>query len=91
MLSRIAKENVKYTAILRTECLKELRKMAEKKVIPSVNQGIRSAVEDFVKTHRMSDYHQGILEAANDKAFIKRTIDSQKAYQFVDAETESQW
>ena len=91
MLNGAKKENIKYTAILQSEYLMELREMVERKVISSVNQGIRSAVADFIKTHKQSEYHQKILEAANDKAYIKRTMDTQKAYQFVDAEMEDSW
>jgi hypothetical protein len=39
---------VKYTTVLPKECLNELKALTEKKVIPSVSQGIRRTVEDFV-------------------------------------------
>ena len=69
----------------------ELREMVERKVISSVNQGIRYAVADFIKTHKLNEYHQKILEASNDNAYIKRTMDTQKTYQFLDAEMEDSW
>ena len=83
--------SVKYTAVLPQECLNELRSMAEQNVIPSVNQGIRAAVENYVNAHRLREYQRGIREAAADKAFIRRTMDTQTAFEFVDAEGEAEW
>ena len=89
MLSQTA--NVKYTAILPQDCLNELRSMTERNLIPSVNQGIRAAVEDFVKAYKLREYQHGIREAANDEVFIRRTMDTQSAFEFVDAEGAAQW
>ena len=83
--------NVKYTAVLPQDCLNELRSMAERKVISSVNQGIRAAVEDYVKAHKLQEYQREIYEAASDETFIRRTIDTQSAFEFVDAEDDTQW
>ena len=83
--------SVKYTAVLPQECLNELRNMAERHAIPSVNQGIRAAIEDYVKAHKLREYRRGIEEAAADYAFIRRTLDAQEAFVFVDAECETEW
>lgn len=91
MLNKSA--SVKYTAILPQDCLRELRSMTEQNVIPSVNQGIRAAVEDFVKAYKQREYQRGVSAAADDEAFIRRTMETQNAFEFADADTEglTQW
>ena len=83
--------SVKYTAVLPKECLDELKAMTEKKVIPSVSQGIRLAVEDFVTVHRQRTYEDAMREAAADQSFIKRTLDAQEEFAAVDAEGDEIW
>ena len=39
---------IKYTTVLPKICIDELKDLTDKKIIPSVSQGIRLAVEDFV-------------------------------------------
>ena len=78
------RDSVKYTAVLPQEYLNELRRMTERNEIPSINQGIRTAVKDYVDAHRLSEYQREICEAAADKAFIKRTMDAQVAFEFVE-------
>jgi rRNA-processing protein FCF1 len=80
--------SVKYTAVLPKNCLDELKTLTEKKVIPSVSQGIRLAVEDFVLIHKQRLYEDALRDAAADKAFMGRTLDAQKAFAAVDAEGE---
>jgi hypothetical protein len=65
--------------------------MAERDVIPSVNQGIRAAVEEFVKAHRLREYRRGIRAAAGDESFLQRTLDAQSAFTFADAEVDPPW
>jgi len=88
------RDSVKYTTVLPQEHLNELRRMTERNEIPSINQGIRAAVKDYVNTHRQMEYQRGVCEAAADEAFIQRTMDAQIAFEFVDAEgetTETAW
>ena len=54
----------KYTAMLPRDCLQELRNMADEKIIASVNQGIRAAIEDFVRAHKERGYKHSMREAA---------------------------
>jgi hypothetical protein len=82
---------VKYTTILPRDSISELRRLADRKIIPSINQGIRIAVEDFVKASRLKEYERGVLAAATDEAFIKRTMDAQQAFEAVDSEVFGQW
>jgi metal-responsive CopG/Arc/MetJ family transcriptional regulator len=90
MLNQYRESTVKYTAILPQDCVEELRFMAERKAIPSVNQGIRTAVEDFVTAYKRQEYQYAMKEAANDKGFMERTMDMQQAFAVVDAE-DGEW
>ena len=90
MLNQTREATVKYTAILPQDCVDELRTMADKKIIPSVNQGIRAAVEGFVTAYRRQEYMRAMRDAAGDKAFIDRTMDTQQAFAAADAE-DGEW
>jgi hypothetical protein len=85
------KTSVKYTAVLPQGCLDELKILTEKKVIPSVSQGIRQAVEDFVTVQKRRAYETSMREAAADGAFVKRTADTQNDFAAADAEGEETW
>jgi len=82
---------IKYTAVLPRDCVSELRSMADKKVISSVNQGLRIAVEDFVKARKEHEYRHSIDEASRDKTFIRRMTDTMKAFEFADAKVDGEW
>ena len=83
--------SVKYTTVLPRECLDGLKDLTDKKIIPSVSQGIRLAVEDFVAIQKRRAYELSMREAAEDEAFIKRTVDTQNDFAVVDAEGEETW
>ena len=83
--------SIKYTTVLPKECLDELRNLTDKKIIQSVSQGIRLAVEDFVAIQKRRDYEESMRTAANDDAFIKRTVDTQNDFRAVDSEGETAW
>ena len=78
--------SVKYTTVLPKIFIDELKQMADKKVVSSVNQGIRLAVENFVTTQKQQEYANLMHEAMNDEAFIKRTMDTQNDFSFADEE-----
>ena len=82
---------VEYTAILPRSCTDDLKLLTKRNMIPSVNQGIRLAVEDFIRGQERLVYEQSIREAAKDPAFIKRTMDAQEAFTNVDAEGLDTW
>ncbi|GHV51668.1 hypothetical protein FACS1894216_06260 [Synergistales bacterium] len=84
-------DSVKYTTVLPRYYVGELKAMAKKKIIPSVNQGIRSAVENFVSEHKARMYEMEMKEAANDKAFMKRTADAQEMFSVSDRENDVEW
>ena len=92
MLSTNYRESsIKYTTVLPKGCIDELKNLTDKKVIPSVSQGIRLAVENFVAVQKQQEYMQSLREAADDKAFIKRTLDTQNDFVFIDEEGEEPW
>jgi hypothetical protein len=82
---------VKYTAVLPREYVEELKALTQNKVIPSVNQGIRLAVGDFVAEHRRREYELSLRAAAADKSFLRRTLDAQADFAAVDAEGTGEW
>ncbi|MDR1065418.1 MAG: hypothetical protein LBL25_03520 [Oscillospiraceae bacterium] len=83
--------SVKYTAVLPAVCLAELKILAEEKAIASVSHGIRLAVESFVSDYKRRAYEEDMREAASDKDFLKRTLDTQAAFSTADAEGETEW
>ncbi|MCL2443449.1 MAG: hypothetical protein FWD13_08310 [Treponema sp.] len=84
-------QTVKYTAILPKNYVNELRNMAEKKIIPSVNQGIRVAVEDFLKARNESEYKHNMREASKDETFNKRMMETMTAFEYADAKVDGEW
>jgi len=78
--------STKYTTVLPRSCLDGLKDLADRKIIPSVSQGIRLAVEDFVAVQNQRSYESSMRDAATDEAFIKRTMDAQNDFVHVDAE-----
>ena len=82
---------VKYTAVLPRTCMDGLKTLAKRNVISSVNQGIRMAVEVFVREQERLAYEKAMLEAATDEAFLKRTMEIQEAFSDVDAEGLGSW
>jgi len=83
--------SIKYTAVLPNEYVSELKNLAAKKIIPSVNYGIKRAVEKYLEQSRKERYEQDMREAAQDKEFLKRTVNAQKDFKFVDCEGMGEW
>ena len=83
--------SIKYTTVLPKSCIDELKNLASKKVVPSVSQGIRMAIENFVAIQKQQDYENGIKEAASDNAFIQRTMDTQADFASIDDEGAGEW
>ena len=83
--------SIKYTAVLPDEYIMELKELASKKIIPSVNYGIKSAVEQYLEQSRKERYAKNMQEAAKDEEFLKRTLNCQKDFDFVDCEGIGEW
>ncbi|MCL2719934.1 MAG: hypothetical protein FWD47_01165 [Treponema sp.] len=84
-------QTIKYTAVLPQDHVKELRNMANKKIIPSVNQGIRVAIEDFLKTRNESEFKYNMAEASKDEAFNRRMTETMTAFEYSDAKVDGEW
>ena len=77
MIATASKEaSVKYTTVLPKVCIDEMKNLADKKIVPSVSQGVRLAIEDFIAAQKQQEYANSLKDAMNDNAFIKRTMDS---------------
>lgn len=86
-----AKNTIKYTATLSETSVDELKMLAESKVIPSVNFAIREAIETYIIQTKKELYEKQMQEAAKDKLFLKRTIDSDVDFSIVDSEVDENW
>ena len=86
-----ALESVKYTAVLPAEFVHELKSLASQKIIPSVNYGIRLAIENYINLSKEMLYVERMKESVQDKAFVKRTLESQQAFSHIDEEAGGEW
>jgi hypothetical protein len=80
------RETVRYTATLPLTYVDELKKMAEEKVIPSVNFAINEALEEYMKNLKASRYESLMKEAGRDKVFLARTKSCTVDFEAVDAQ-----
>lgn len=83
--------SVKYTTVLPRECLNALKDLTDKKCIPSVSQGIRWAIDEFVYAKRRQAYELSMKSAATDEEFVKRTMEAHCDFTAVDEEGEAAW
>ncbi len=84
-------KNIKYTAVLPIDYVNELKELASKKIIPSVNFGIRLAIENYISQSKKELYQKQMTEAAKDEGFMKRTLETDEAFKNVDNEVGGQW
>ena len=82
---------IKYTTVLPSACIDELKELSDKNIIPSVSQGIRLAVEGFVVMQKQVEYNRMMNDASNDAEFIQRTMDTQSDFSIVDSEGDEPW
>ena len=85
------KQNIKYTATLPESSVDELKMLAERKVIPSVNFAIREAIDIYITQTKKELYEKQMQEAGKDKMFLSRTIESNKDFSFIDSEVGGDW
>ncbi len=84
-------DTVRYTTVLTTKQVNELKKMAQEAQIPSVNAGIRMAIEDFIKAQKKLIYEQKMQEASEDKDYMDRIAEAEADFALVDNEEMSSW
>ena len=80
------KNTIKYTATLSTSSIDELKSLADRKIVPSVNFAIREAIEAYIVRTKKELYEKAIREASQDEDFLRRTFETQEAFSFVDSE-----
>ena len=83
--------NVRYTTVLPVKDVEELKKLASQKVISSVNNGIREAIEMFLEKVKYDLYAKEMTEASKDKRFIERTLETQSIFEHADSEVSGEW
>lgn len=77
-------KTTRYTATLPVYVLDELRSLAKSNAIPSVNYAIRQALDDYLAQMRKQQYDQMMKQAAQDPAFVSRTMKCAQDFTFAD-------
>lgn len=86
-----AKQTIKYTATLPESSVDELKMLAKRKIIPSVNFAIREAINLYIAQTKRELYEKEMQKAAKDKDFLMRTMESDKDFCFIDSEVGKDW
>jgi len=84
-------DNIRYTTVLPAAYVHELKELSQEYIIPSVNQGIREAVEAYLDAQRKIRYETQMRNAAKDKDFMERLTAAQEDFQTVDEGEMSVW
>jgi metal-responsive CopG/Arc/MetJ family transcriptional regulator len=84
-------DTVRYTVVLPKKHVSELKEMVRETQIPSVNGGIRLAIEDFIKAQNKLIYEQKMREAAKDDDYMNRIAETEADFSLVDDEEMSSW
>jgi hypothetical protein len=71
--------------------VEELRKMAEEKIVPSVNFAINEALDEYLKNRKAARYETLMKEAGRDKAFLARTASCAEDFIAADSEVSGGW
>ena len=76
------------TFSLPTAMLEKLKEYAKNQDIPSLNAGVKEALEEYSKKIEKEKLRKRMAEAAQDPLFMKDLEDSMKAFEDSDAEIE---
>ena len=87
----MALKTIRYTATLPTDYVEELKELAKEKIIPSVNFAINEALDDYLKSRKAAQYAAMMQEAANNPAFLERTMGCAEDFTAVDSEVSGKW
>ena len=77
---------VKSTINITLVNFEELKELVSKNVISSMTEGINLGVEMLIKEKRRELYAKKMAEAAKDKAFLERTLGSQRDFDRIESE-----
>lgn len=75
------------TFSLPTEIVEKFKEYAKNNYIPSLNAGVKEALEEYVKRVEKEKLRQEMLEASKDPQFMKDLEDSMKDFEASDTET----
>jgi hypothetical protein len=75
------------TFSLPTEIVDKFKEYAKSKYIPSLNAGVKEALEEFVKKIEKEKLKRDMTDAANDPQFMQDLEDSMNDFKFSDNET----
>lgn len=84
-------KTVRFTATLPSAYVDELKQLAKEQQIPSVNFAIRQALDEYLKQVKKREYDEMMKAAANDKAFMERTMKCAEDFSFSDSEVLGEW
>jgi len=90
-MNNIPNSSIRYTTVLPAKYVEELKQLAAQKVISSVNNGIREAIEQYLVVSKREQYAKQMADAAKDQGFMDRTLDTQTSFIHVDSEVGDQW
>jgi hypothetical protein len=82
----MAAKAIGYTATLPLNYVEELRAFAKEKKAVSINSAINEAVSEYLQNKKAVKYEAAIKAAANDNAFVKRTLLCVKDFKAIDSE-----
>ena len=84
-------KTIRYTTTLPSDYIDELKELAKQQQIPSVNFGIRQALDEYLKQIKKNEYDAKMKAAAQDKAFLSRTMKCAEDFSFSDSEVQGEW
>ncbi len=76
------------TFSLPIELLDKIKEYANKNYIPSINSGVREALEEYVIKIEKERLYKEMLKASEDPLFMKDLEENMKLYEYADSETE---
>lgn len=80
--------SIKYTVVLPESSINELKELVGSNNIPSVNAGVREAIEEYIVKLRSEKYRKELQAAVKDPKFLKRNDDIMKSFKSPDKEAE---
>ena len=81
-------KNKNYTFSLPVEVVEKLRDYARSKDIPSLNAGVREAIEEYTVKIERERFKREMREAAEDEMFLADVEDARRDFAAIDAEEE---
>lgn len=84
-------KTVRYTATLPAVYIEELKELINCGQLASINVGIKEAVDEYLKRQKKEQFDALMKQAANDDAFMERTLKCAEDFSFSDGEVQGEW